>query len=186
MHWGDTTMSWPIIITELKSQHTQCFKMAHMFKHIAISFTCLFLIWILLSGCFKSNLVILGLLSCTLVTILSVAYKVYSPYQHRLAINLRLPFYLPWLLLEIIKSNLHVARCILTNNIQPQTLRIKPKQKTDAGLAVHANSITLTPGTISVDYSSEQLLVHALTHHTAEGVKSDEMNIKIASLENLK
>jgi multicomponent Na+:H+ antiporter subunit E len=79
-----------------------------------------------------------------------------------------------------------VARCILTNDIQPQTLRIKPKQKTDAGLAVHANSITLTPGTISVDYSSKQLLVHALTHHTAEGIKGDEMNIKVATLEGIK
>lgn len=173
-------------IIELKSEYTQSFMMAHTLRHIAVSFSCLFLIWVLLSGYFKSNLIILGLLSCTLVTILSIAYKVYSPYQYRLSINLRLPFYLPWLLLEIIKSNLHVARCILTNNIQPQTLRIKPKQKTDAGIALNANSITLTPGTISVDYSSDQLLVHALTKHTAEGVNSDEMNIKVAKLENIK
>lgn len=158
--------------------------MAHMLRQIAVSFLGLFVIWILLSGYFKSNLIILGLLSCALVTILSVAYKVYSPNHHRLAINLRLPFYLPWLLLEIIKSNLHVARCILTNNIQPQTLRIKPKQTTDAALALHANSITLTPGTISVDYSSDQLLVHALTDHTAAGVESDEMNDKVAALES--
>jgi len=179
MHWGYTN------IQRLNYNHRGKIT-THMLKHIALSFTYLFLIWILLSGYFKSNLIILGLLSCTLVTILSVAYKVYSPHQHRLRINLRLPFYLPWLLLEIIKSNLHVARCILTNDIQPQTLRIKPKQKTDAGLAVHANSITLTPGTISVDYSSKQLLVHALTHHTAEGIKGDEMNIKVATLEGIK
>ena len=97
--------------------------------------------------------------------------------------NLKLPFYLPWLFLEIIKSNLHVAWCIITGRIQPQTLKLKVNQKTATGIAIHANSITLTPGTISVDIEHDQLLVHALTDTTAASAKTGAMDAQVCRLE---
>ncbi len=154
-------------------------------KTIILSFTSLFLLWLLLSGYFKTNLIVLGLLSCALVTYLSIKLKIYSSHHERIKINFRLPLYIPWLLKEIIKSNLHVARCILgsCNCIQPQMVSSKPSQKTNTGLAVHANSITLTPGTISIDIKDNEILVHALTDHTAQGILNGDIDKHVSKLE---
>ena len=53
--------------------------------------------------------------------------------------------------------------------ISPTLVRFKPSQKTDVGLVIHANSITLTPGTITVEAGPHEFLVHALTRGGAEG-----------------
>ena len=154
-------------------------------KTIVLSFTSLFLLWLLLSGYFKTNLIVFGILSCAFVTYLSIKLKIYCTNHERLKFNLRLPLYIPWLLAEIIKSNLHVARCILSpkNAIQPQTVYTNASQKTNAGLAVHANSITLTPGTISVDINGNKILVHALTNHTAQGILNADIDKQVSKLE---
>ena len=96
-----------------------------------------------------------------------------------------MPLYLPWLLKEIIKSNLHVAGIIINPRlpVNPQTLKTHPRQKTSTGVAIHANSITLTPGTISVDIIDDQLLVHALTDHTARGIRDGDINKQVSRLE---
>jgi multicomponent Na+:H+ antiporter subunit E len=154
-------------------------------KTIVFSFTSLFLLWLLLSGYFKTNLIIFGVISCAFVTYLSIKLKIYSSHHERIKFNLRLPLYIPWLLKEIVKSNLHVARCILgsKDSIQPQTIYAKPSQKTNTGLAVHANSITLTPGTISVDIDEDVILVHALTNHTAQGIINGDIDKRVSKFE---
>jgi multicomponent Na+:H+ antiporter subunit E len=155
-------------------------------KTIILSFTSLFLLWLLLSGYFKANLIVFGFISCALVTYISIKLKIYSSQHERLKFNLRLPLYIPWLLKEIIKSNLHVARCILgsSNSIQPQIVCSKPSQTTHTGLAVHANSITLTPGTISVDINDNEILVHALTNQTAQGIINGDIDKRVTKLES--
>ncbi len=154
-------------------------------KTIVSSFVCLLLLWALLSGYFKTVLIVLGILSCVFVTFLSIKLKIYSKQHERVGFNLRMPLYFPWLLKEIIKSNLHVARLILTNSkqINPQLVTITPSQKTNTGVAVHANSITLTPGTISIDISDNEILVHAITTHTAQGVLAGDIDKKVTALE---
>ena len=154
-------------------------------KTVILSFTSLFLLWLLLSGYFKTNLIIFGVISCALVTYISIKLKIYSSHHERIKFNLRLPLYIPWILKEIIKSNLHVARCILgsINRIQPQIVCSKPSQRTSTGLAVHANSITLTPGTISVDINDNEILVHALTNHTAQGIIDGDIDKRVTKLE---
>lgn len=154
-------------------------------KTFILSFTSLFIVWLLLSGYFKTNLIVSGILSCVLVTVISIKLKIYSSQHQRLLFNLRLPSYAPWLLKEIIKSNIHVARCILGSGsfIKPQTLTTHASQKTNTGIAVHANSITLTPGTISVDISGNKILVHALTDHTAQGIIDGYIDKQVSKLE---
>lgn len=127
----------------------------------------------------------LGALSCLLVTILAIRLKIYSSQHQRLRLNLRLPLYIPWLLKEIVKSNIHVARCILNPAlpIKPQIITAKSSQKTSAALAVHANSITLTPGTISVDINDHEILVHAITDHTAQGIHEGEIDKHVSKIE---
>lgn len=154
-------------------------------KTIILSFTSLFILWCLLSGYFKTSLIVFGVLSCALVTYLSIKLKIYSRQHERIKFNLRLPLYIPWLFKEILKSNLHVARCILSSNknINLQTVYCKPSQKTMTGLAVHANSITLTPGTISVDLNENEILVHALSNHTAQGIIECEIDKRVSKIE---
>ncbi len=154
-------------------------------KTFFFSFFSLAIVWLLLSGYFKTILLILGVISCLFVTYLSIRLKIYSRSNDRLKINLYLPLYIPWLLIEIIKSNLHVAKIVLSPkiSIQPQTLTTQPSQKTSTGIAVHANSITLTPGTISVDINDDGILVHALSNHTAQGIIDKEIDMQVSKLE---
>lgn len=154
-------------------------------KTFFFSFFSLAIVWLLLSGYFKAILLILGAISCLFVTYLSVRLKIYSSTNDRLKFNLRLPLYAPWLLVEIIKSNIHVAKLVLSPRslLQPQTLTTQPSQKTNTGIAVHANSITLTPGTISVDINDSGILVHALSDHTAQGIIDKEIDTQVTKHE---
>ena len=67
--------------------------------------------------------------------------------------------------------------------IEPQLVRFKPSQKTDVGLTVHANSITLTPGTITIEAGRDEFLVHALTREGAASLEGSEMDRRVAALE---
>jgi len=72
--------------------------------------------------------------------------------------------YFRWLFVEIVKANIAVVRAVLSPNmaVSPTLTRIPTPQKTDIGRVVFANSITLTPGTVSVDVQDDHILVHAL------------------------
>ena len=67
--------------------------------------------------------------------------------------------------------------------IHPQLVRIRTTQQTDIGHVIHANSITITPGTISLDVRDGTILVHALTDTTAAGVTSGEMDQRVSWVE---
>ncbi len=97
----------------------------------------------------------------------------------------RFAAYLPWLLKEIALSNLHVAQVILDPDlpIRPQLVRVRTTQSTDLGHVIHANSITITPGTVSLDVREGTILVHALTDHTAQGVQSGDMDRRVTRVE---
>jgi multicomponent Na+:H+ antiporter subunit E len=62
-------------------------------------------------------------------------------------------------------------------------LRVRATQKTDVGRTTFANSITLTPGTISVEVGEDQILVHALTRNAALGLADGEMDRKVTRFE---
>ena len=94
--------------------------------------------------------------------------------------------YSGWLLLEIIKSNLYVAKLILSPSmrISPRVIRVKAGQKSEMGQVLYANSITLTPGTITLDLRDGKILVHALTQETAAGVLTGDMDRRCTAVEN--
>jgi len=94
--------------------------------------------------------------------------------------------YIPWLLWQIFKSNLEIARIILARRmpVSPRLLRVRASQRTAVGQVIYANSITLTPGTISLDLRDGQILVHALTKESAAGVEGGEMDRRVSRLEN--
>ena len=98
---------------------------------------------------------------------------------------LRSILYLPWLVLEVIKANLQVSRIILSRRIRisPRLIRLNATQKSELGQVIFANSITLTPGTVTLNVQDGELLVHALTEATANDLHEGEMNRRVRALE---
>ena len=154
-----------------------------------VIFLLLFGTWIVFSGQFDFFHLSLGLISSLFITAISSSFLFTNRSKSlgaRLGELLRLPGYLLWLLWQIILSNIHILKLALTpgeiKELDPTLVRIKTKLKTDFGKYVLANSITLTPGTITIDIEGDELLIHAISKHTADGVKGDTMEAKIAKV----
>ena len=93
--------------------------------------------------------------------------------------------YIPWLFKEIIISNIKVCLYIVIPNrkINPQIIKIKSSQISDLGHVLYANSITLTPGTVTIDVDGDIFTVHTLDDQFKESLESNEMDKKIRSTE---
>ncbi len=145
----------------------------------------LFGTWVLWSGHLEVLLLGLGVLSCVLVLVLSRRMGVIDDEGARVGAAWRLARYTPWLLWQIVLANVDVARRILNPKlpIAPRLIRIKAKQRSALGRTVFANSITLTPGTVSVDLEGDEIVVHALTAEAARELQQGAMNARVARLE---
>ena len=88
-------------------------------------------------------------------------------------------------MIEIVKANIAVALRIVSPRlpIRPRVIRVRAGQRTDIGRVIYANSITLTPGTVTVDTEGDHITVHALTPEAAEGVLSGEMDRRVTRVE---
>ncbi len=154
-------------------------------KRGLILFLALFGVWLLLSGHYTTTLMTYGALSCLGVVLLVGHLGILDEEALPAHLGIRPFLYAPWLLKEIVVSNLAVAKVILSPSlpIKPQILRVDASQTTDVGRVTYANSITLTPGTVTLDVRDGKLLVHALTTDSAEGLLSGEMDRRVARLE---
>lgn len=153
--------------------------------HTILAFSGLATAWFLWSGYVEPLLLSLGAVSCVLVWLLSRRLDIVDRESAPLHLIPRLLIYVPWLLWEIFKANLHVAKLILSPGlpVRPQLIRVQATQKTDVGLAIFANSITLTPGTVSLDVRGGTILVHALDDSTAAGLRDGDMDGRVTALE---
>ena len=149
-----------------------------------IVFFILFLNWILWSGKFDAFHLSLGVISCALVTFMS--YDLYfkrKKFSSKIIVEaIRFIKYIPWLFYQIVLSNIHVASLVLSPKmpIDPKVIRYKTKLKTDIALVTFANSITLTPGTITADISEGEYYVHALSKKVADDLMTGKMEDKVA------
>lgn len=146
----------------------------------------LFAFWLLLSGMYTPFLMAAGA-GCTLVVFL-LARRMDVIDHEGFPIHLgwqAMVSYWPWLIKEIIKSGWDVAKRILDPRlpIAPALVEFAPTQQSDLGLVIHANSITLTPGTISVEVERGRFLVHALTQEGAAGLAGSEMDRRCTAME---
>lgn len=96
----------------------------------------------------------------------------------------RLIVYLLWLVVEIVKSGVYVAYVVLHPRmpIQPMIVRFTSKQPNVLARVILGNSITLTPGTLTLDIEGDLFTVHALTRDTEEGLVSGDMESRVARL----
>jgi len=142
--------------------------------------------WLALSGHYVVFTLTLGVLSVALVVWLNRKMHISDEKVLPPLLLLKLPRYWTWLLVEIVKSNIHVAKKIWQPrlDIQPQFKKIPSPWKRDVTRVVHANSITLTPGTVTVRVDKDTVLVHSLTDETMHGLESPEMRKHLEMLEN--
>ena len=145
----------------------------------------LFAFWLLLSGIYTPFLVLSGLVASVAVALLASRMEVADREGHPVHLTLAAAAYWPWLAKEIAKSGWQVTRIILDPRlpISPTLVRFRPSQTSSVGLATHANSITLTPGTITVEAEHGEFLVHALTREAAAGVVDSEMDRRVSRLD---
>jgi len=153
-----------------------------------VLFVVLFVAWLLMSGHYTPLLIGLGIASCALATWLADRIGGTDEEGLPLHIMARLPAYLGWLLREIITSNIATGRLILAGRARPVMFMTPATQRSAGGLVTYANSITLTPGTVTIevedaDGGSPQFLVHALDASFAADVESGEMDRRVTALE---
>ena len=144
------------------------------------------LLWILLSGRYSPLFLSLGMASVAFVAwIVGRMERVDGArFEIRLqpVATLRYGF---WLLGQIVRANIDVARLALSPRMRtsPVVLRVPAPQRTEFGRVLFANSITLTPGTVSVHLSEKEVEVHALTREAAAALAGGEMGRRVAELE---
>lgn len=146
----------------------------------------LFLFWLLLSGHYTGLLITLGIVSAALTAALGARMAIVDREGHPIELLPRaLVSYLPWLIKEIAVSAWQVSRIILDPRlpISPTLLKVRGSQKSDLGIAVYGNSITLTPGTVTVGVRGSDLIVHAIAREGADGLAEGEMDRRVSRFE---
>ena len=146
----------------------------------------LFVTWLLLSGFFEPLLIAFGIATCVTVVWIARRMDVVDHEGHPIHLGPRIVVYWLWLIGEIIKSNIDVAKRIIDPRlpIQPTLFWTKASQQSELGQVIYANSITLTPGTVSVRVSDGSILVHALSAESAAGVEQGDMDRRVSSLKS--
>lgn len=141
--------------------------------------------WLLMSGHYEPLIIIFGVGSCLAAVLVGRRMDIVDHEGHPLQLSWKLPGYWLWLGVQIVKSNVDVAfRCILPGNrIDPCIVMASTTQKTSVGVVTYANSITLTPGTISMRVYDEEIEVHALTSAAANDVLTGDMDTRVDGIE---
>lgn len=147
----------------------------------------LFAIWLVLSGHYTPLLLAFGLLSTLLAVVLTKRTDLIDRESHPVLIKPSVLFYWIWLARQIIRSNIDVARRILHPRmpISPNVFTVRTDQKTDLGRVTYANSITLVPGTVTMDVDENIITVHALTREVADELRRGEMNRRVCNVEKV-
>jgi len=150
-----------------------------------LTFLIMLAVWVLLSGKFDLFHLTLGIISCAMVAYFSGDFLFDSPKISQLPGSwVRFIRYIPWLLYQIFLANLHVLYLTfhprMMDLIDPQIIKFKSSLQGNLALVTFANSITLTPGTITVSISIDgDFSVHAIDKESREDLPG-EMQARIA------
>lgn len=145
----------------------------------------LFGFWLVLSGHWIPFLLVSGVASSLVVAAFVQRMGSLDREGQPLHLLLRSLSYWPWLLWEIVKAAWDVSKLIVDPKlpISPTLVRAPTSQKTNLGVVIYANSITLTPGTISVDVEDGAILVHAITRAGADSLLEGTMDRRVTVFE---
>lgn len=145
----------------------------------------LFLFWLALSGHYTPMLVSAGAASAILCALAALRMGIADREGHPVHLLGRFVTYFPWLLREIAKSAWAVTKIILDPAlpVSPTMTRVQASQKTSLGVVTYANSITLTPGTITTGVKGHVLTVHALVREGALDLEGGDMDARVTRFE---
>lgn len=141
--------------------------------------------WFLWSGYLEFLPVLFGVISSLLVLFLAKTMKLIDEEGWPIKLLHKLPVYWLWLTWQIIKSNIDVARRILTPSlpISPRIIQLDLPLESDLTRVIYGNSITLTPGTVTTDISAAVIEVHSLTAESEQDLHSGRMARRVRALE---
>ena len=129
-------------------------------------FFLLFGFWVLLNGRWTLEIAVVGAVVCAALYAFMAAFMGYSPRKEWAVVKRlgRIVAYVGYLIAEVVKSSLSVLRLIWSPRLipEPKLISFRTGLRTDAGKVLLADSITLTPGTITVNVSGDRMLVHCL------------------------
>ena len=142
-------------------------------------------VWLLLSGFYSPFFLALAVVCCALVVYIARRMDVLDHEAQPAHLTWRFITYLPWLAWQIVLANIDVARRVLAPSlaIDPVMKWLPASQKTDLGLVIYANSITLTPGTVSTDVEGGRIQVHAISAESMAGLESGGMDARVCAVE---
>ena len=140
--------------------------------------------WLLLSGYIQPLLLGFGAVSVIVVLFVLKRMDNVDQEKQEIGTGLRLVRYLPWLTWQIIRSSLQVTKLIWgpADKVSPSLATIKADNIPPNRRALYANSITLTPGTLSVDLVDDEITVHALQRSSIEELEQKAMERKITQI----
>lgn len=155
-------------------------------KHVLALSTLLSAFWLINSGHYTPLILFFMVVSVLFVAVLCHQMDVVDGESQPLDLTFTIPVYWLWLIKEVVVSNIAVARCVWqgADSISPSVLKVKANQKTDLGIVIYANSITLTPGTVSIDLEGNEITVHALTKESAADLLTGEMDRRVCRVES--
>ncbi len=141
--------------------------------------------WLINSGHYTPLILFFMVVSVIFVAVLCRMTDIVDSESQPLHLIFTIPGYWIWLIKEVVVANIAVARCVWqgASSISPTVFPVKANQKTDIGKVIYANSITLTPGTVSIDLEGDEITVHALTRESAADLKSGEMDRRVCRVE---
>lgn len=154
-------------------------------RHTLFLSMVLSILWLANSGHYTSLILILGAASIAFVVWIAHRMDLVDHEAQAITLKLRVPIYWVWLTKEIILSNIDVVKRIWLSpgSISPTVETLDVAQKTDLGRVVYANSITLTPGTVTLDLGDTSVTVHALSKEGMEGLKQSDMADRVLRVE---
>jgi multicomponent Na+:H+ antiporter subunit E len=152
--------------------------------HIGLWAVLLSVFWLLLSGYIQPLLLSFGAISVFLVVLVVKRMDDVDQELKQLSFGSSIFRYIPWLIKEIFKSSIQVTKLIWgsPDKLNPTLSKISVKNVPKDKRVLYANSITLTPGTLSVDLEDGEVTVHALDASSVEELKEGGMERKITGL----
>lgn len=138
--------------------------------------------WLLLSGYIQPLL--LGFGAASVAIVLLTLKRMDDIDKEQQYIDFRLVRYLPWLIGQIVRSSIQVTKLIWgsPDKVSPTLAKISAENVRVNTRGLYANSITLTPGTLSIDLADGEITVHALQKSSIDELKQGDMEKKITTI----
>ena len=154
-------------------------------RHALSLFAVLYGLWLALSGHYTPFLLAIGAACTAFAVAVAMRMDVVDHEGHPIHLGLRIPLYWGWLTIQILLSAFVVSRIVLSPRprIDPVLETVPSSQKSDLGRVIFANSITLTPGTLSASVTADGIEVHALTRHGMDELKTGAMDRRVSAVE---